>query len=90
MPMDFKPITLPNGVRLRDPEDTITLRDDILNGAKEEVEASFPKSYGGVRLEVADLAYEGPERWRYKDQTQGILQDQYLSRKLKGTLLLVI
>ena len=77
------------GVKLRDPEDTATLRQDILDGALEEFKASFPKSYGGVRLEVDDLKYEGPEAWNYADQDRALMEDQFLAKKLRGTVRLI-
>lgn len=77
------------GVRLRDPEDVSTLRQDILDGVREEMAASFPKSYGGVRLEVKDVDYEGPDKWGYADQDKALMEDKFLARKLRGTLRLV-
>jgi 2'-5' RNA ligase len=77
------------GVKLRDPEDITTLRQDMLDGAREEMAASFPRSYGGVRLEVQDVDYEGPEKWGYADQDNALMQDKYLARKLRGTLRLI-
>lgn len=78
-----------NGIRLRDPEDTDTLRDNILEGVKEELAASFPRSYGGVRLELQDLHYDGPEKWNYDEQGRALMEDKFLARKLRGTLRLV-
>lgn len=75
-----------NGVQLRDPADFDTLRKNIFDGVKEEVAASFPKSYGGVRLEVADLDYEGPEHNDFAAQKKGLLNDDFFTRKLRATV----
>jgi len=87
--VDNSLITLPSGVRLRDPEDYSTLRSDIFAAAKEEFASSFPRSYGGVRLEVADVDYEGPESFTPSEQHKAKMEDGYLYRKLRGTLRLV-
>lgn len=84
-----QPVTLPNGVVLRDPEDYTTLRNDIFNAAKEELESSFPKSYGGVRLELHDVGYEGPDTFGPAEEYKAKMEDGYLFRKLRGTARLV-
>lgn len=84
-----EPIIEQDGVKLRDPEDFDSLRKDIFDGVKEEMASSFPKSYGGVRLEVHDLDYEGPEDWDYAAQRKALMHDDFLARKLRGTVRLV-
>jgi hypothetical protein len=75
-----------NGVKLRDPEDFDSLRSDIFDGVKQEVISAFPKSYGGVRLEVDDVDYEGDDDWDFAAQRNALLNDDFLAKKLKGTV----
>lgn len=76
----------PEGVTLREFEDFDTLRASIFDDVKNEVINTFPKSYGTVRMEVEDVDYEGPERFSISEQKKGILQNRYLTRRLRGTV----
>lgn len=83
------PEIMPEGVELRDWEDFDTLRTQLYDGAVEEIQKSFPKSYGGVRLEVNDLHYADPENFSLDDQKKAIIEGGYLTRRLRGTYKLV-
>lgn len=82
------PITTPKGVRLRDPEDYATLRQDILTGVRDEFSSSFPKSFGGVRMELHDVGYDGEDEKPITPDEEFKLrmEDGYLARRLRGTV----
>lgn len=76
----------PRGVQLRDPSDFDTLRTQIGDKALAAVKETFPKSFGGVRLEVDELHY-GPEPDMSPEaETKALLNDKYVTRQLKGNL----
>ena len=77
---------IPNGVTLRDPEDFTSLRNNIYNGMHDEVKASFPQTYGGVRMELHDTGYEDPEDFDIDTQKQALMQNKTLGRRLRGTV----
>lgn len=74
----------PKDVRLRDPEDFATLRDDIYNDTLSAVEKSFPQKYGNVVMRVSDLNYADPPTFSKKYEKEALAKDQYLGRKLRG------
>ena len=84
--MDEDDAVLPEGVKLRDPNDYAALREDIYEGAKNELAASFPATYGGVRMEIGDINYADEGSYSYADQRQKILEDGSLYRRLRGTV----
>lgn len=87
--MQIKPpidAELPEGVELRDYDDYKKLRSGIFDNVKGAFEKSFPTSYGGVRVELNNVRYEGPEDYNLKDQKDAILYDKFLTRKLRGTM----
>ena len=80
----------PPGVTLRDPEDSEGIRGDIENsmlGAMNRYVNGY--SYGGVRLELKDLKYVGPQTYTKQQQQEALLSDSLLSRRLRGTIRLV-
>jgi DNA-directed RNA polymerase beta subunit len=79
---------LPAGVKLRAFEDSDSLRSDIFNGVKDTLTSSFPKEYGGVKIELKDVDYEDVDRVPLSDQKKAILNSKYLYKRLKGTLTL--
>lgn len=81
-----QPIELPNGVKLRDPEDFDTLRSTIFDNAKNRIIKSFPHSYNNMRLELHDVDYSDPDHYTTDQQKEAIMKDKFLSRRLKGTL----
>lgn len=80
----------PAGVTLRDPEDTPAIRKDIedsmLNAMGRYVNGY---AYGGVRLELKDLRYVGPEKFSKRQQQDALDNDRLLSRRLRATVRLV-
>lgn len=71
---------------MRDPSDFDTLRTQIGDKALAAVKETFPKSFGGVRLEVDELHY-GPEPDMSPEaETKALLNDKYVTRQLKGNL----
>ena len=85
IPPDTKEI-MPEGVQLRDPEDFSTARKSIFDGMHQAVSKSFPQTYGGVRMEMHDLKYEDPEEYDITQQKSALMNNQQLSRRLRGTL----
>lgn len=80
----------PPGVTLRDPEDSASIRGDIENsvlGAMQRYVNGY--AYGGVKLELSDLQYVGPEKFNKSQQREALLNDKMLARRLRGTVRLV-
>jgi len=82
-------VKLPNGTELYDPEDFAFTRDRIYEKAKSHVESAFPMSYNGVRMEVSDVDYADPPDYDLARQKEALLKDEFLSRRLRGTVRLV-
>lgn len=74
---------LPNG--LRDFLDYPTTRKKIFDGAIKGLTERYPIENNKYRLELADLKYEGPEKFSLAEQKKAILQRRSLSRNLTGT-----
>lgn len=80
----------PPGVTLRDPEDSDTLRKDIetgITGAMQRYVHGY--SYGGVRMELADLKYADKEHYTLAEQREALMSDRLLARRLRGTVRLI-
>ena len=80
----------PPGVRLRDPEDSDTLRKDLetsVMGAMQRYVHGF--EYGGVRLEVDNLHYADKDHYSTAEQHEALMSDRLLARRLRGNLKLV-
>ena len=77
---------LPEGVELTPFSDHAAWRSKIFGDVKSAVETSFPKTYGNIRLEVSDLDYQDPETYSLEDQKNALLNDKYLTRRLRGKL----
>lgn len=76
----------PPGVELRDPDDFKTLRTRIYDRAKDAIVKSFPQVYGGVRLELDNVGYHDPEEYSLAEEKKALASDQFLGRRLRGTL----
>lgn len=81
--------TLPSGVAMRDWDDVPARRQAIFDSVLDSFGKQFPQSYGGVRMEVKDLHFDGPDRYSLAEQKRALLSNKYLHRKLKGTVLLM-
>lgn len=80
----------PEGVKLRHPEDSDGIRDDIetsVMGAMSRYVHGY--SYGGVRLELKDLKYVGPQKFTKAQQRAALMDDSMLAKRLRGTIRLV-
>lgn len=77
---------IPQGVELFELGDHASLRNRIYDGVREELQSSFPQTYGGVRLELGDVDYADPGEFSLADQKQALLGDKYLARRLRGTV----
>ena len=80
---------LPEGVDLYDFDDYPTQRRLLFDSVRSSVSEQFPLEYKDVRLEVQDVDYEGPEEYSLAEQRDAIMNDKYLTRKLRGTLRLI-
>ncbi len=80
----------PQGVTLRDPEDSDGIRGDIESSMLKAMGRYVNGySYGGVRLELKDMKYVGPEKFTKQQQHEALLNDKLLSRRLRGTVRLI-
>lgn len=79
-------IEMPPNVQLRDFGDFDAARTDLYERTKNALIDSYPMTWGGVRMEVADVDYEGPENFSLAEQKKALLEDRHLSRRLRGTV----
>jgi DNA-directed RNA polymerase beta subunit len=84
----WKDAEVPDNVELYDPDDFQQLRTSMFDKTRDAFASQFPQTYNGVTLEVKDLDYVDPENLKRSDQRNGMLQDKYLSRRLRGTVVL--
>jgi 2'-5' RNA ligase len=77
---------MPAGVELHDWGDVDFKRQSVFDGIRTAFESQFPRSYGGVRAEVHNVHYEGPEHVDIKGQKEALLDNKFLHRKLRGTM----
>lgn len=78
---------VPAKVKLFDPADVKTRRQLIFDRAIEALKKSFPKSHGGIRMELGDdLGYVDPEEYTRAEQKKALLQGDFLGRRLRGTV----
>ena len=83
-----KPDLYPEGVELRDFEDTDALRENIFKEVQAGFEGAFPKTYGNVILELKDVKYDDQNHISLKRQQDALMNDKFLHRRLRGTLVL--
>lgn len=76
----------PDGVDLYDFEDFDTTRQLVFEDAKNTLMKQFPKEHNGVRMELADVDYSDPDHYTLQDQKKALLNDEYLGRRLRGTV----
>jgi hypothetical protein len=76
----------PKGIVLRDFDDFNTLRSQIFTGVKNAMAKSFPIKYGNVRLELHDVDYDNLDDVSISDQKKNLLENKYITKKLRGTL----
>jgi DNA-directed RNA polymerase beta subunit len=80
---------LPDGVELYDPDDFDRQRQLLYDSVLQGVQQSFPLSYSGVRVEVEDLGFDGPETYSRPEQRRALMENRTLDRKLRGTMRLL-
>lgn len=69
----------------RDFLDFDATRGRIFDGVLSAAQTSYPKENARYKLELGDLAYEGPDKFSLKDQKDAILRRKSMYRKLTGT-----
>lgn len=80
----------PEGVRLRAPDDTDGLREDIESGVMNAMQKYVNGyEYGGTRLELSNMAYADKPRYSLAEQREALLKDSTMARRLRGTVTLV-
>jgi hypothetical protein len=80
----------PPGVELWDPDDSDTMRGRIQDSVAKSLQRYVNGyAYGGVRLEVDKLRYDGGDRFSLREQNEAILSDKTLYRRLRGDVRLV-
>lgn len=77
---------IPKGVTLRDFDDFSTLRTNIFDGVKKAMIKAFPVNYGPVRMELHDVDYDNLDPVPIHAQKKTILENKYLTKKLRGTV----
>jgi len=77
---------LPKNVQLRDFDDFNMLRGQIFNGVKNSLTSAFPVNYGNVRLELHDVDYDELDDVPISQQKKMLLEDKYITKKLRGTI----
>lgn len=82
-------VEMPEGVTLYDPDDYDTQRNLMYDSIKQSFQETYPASYGGVRLELQDVDYDGPERYTRAEQKKALLTNGTLTRRLRGTMRLI-
>lgn len=74
----------PKGVTLREPEDFDALRTRMGESAMRALSKTFPRSYGGVKVELSDVQW-GPEpELSPSAETRALLEDKFVSRPIKA------
>ena len=89
MSSDINNAEVPQGVTLYDWEDYDTSRNLILNDVKDTMAKQFAlKEHNGVQMSITDLEYVDPEYYSLSDQKKALHRDDFLARRLKGTITL--
>jgi len=76
----------PEGVELRDFEDSNALRKATYDGVIEQFQKSFPKKYGNYRLEMDGLNYADKDNFSLKEQKDALMKNKYMYRRLRANL----
>lgn len=89
MSSDINNAEIPQGVTLYDWEDFDTSRNLIQNDVKDTLAKQFAlKEHNGVQLSITDLKYVDPEHYSISDQKKALHNDDFLARRLRGTVTL--
>lgn len=76
----------PKNVKLIEPDDFETHRAAIFDNVHKALVSSFPRTHGGVRMELGNTGYEGPEDFTPAEQKAALLGNKFLTRRLRGTV----
>lgn len=76
----------PPGVTLRALDDFTSLRTNIFDKVKTNMQKAFPISHGDVRIELHDVDYEELDDVPISKQKQMMLENRYITKKLRGTV----
>lgn len=87
-PMENIPEIKPKGVELYDPTDTSAERTLIYDGVRSAFASQFPMQFRNFALDVEDLDYVDPDDYSLDEQKSALLNNRYLGRRLRGTLIL--
>lgn len=79
-------VIMPEGVNLYDPDDFDTQRRLLYDDVRTAVSEMFPAEYNGVRVELDELDYDGPETYTRKEQKEALMKNRALSRRLRATV----
>lgn len=82
------PEVFPEGVELHSFDDVDYWRDHIYDRVKTSLSETFPRSYGNVTLELADLDWADPDRRTPEEERTASLNRGTLMRRLRGTVTL--
>ena len=74
---------------LRDPLDFSATRQAVYDSVLDGVTQKYPLENDTHRLELADVAYDGPDMVSLADQKAALLQRKSISRPIRGTWRLV-
>ncbi len=87
---DDDAVAMPQGVKLRDPNDVDGIREDIEGGVMKSMQRFVHGyEYGGTRLELSDMSYRDKPTFSLEEQREALMRDSTLARRLKGTVSLV-
>lgn len=76
---------LPKGVELFELGDFPKMRKAIFEGMKDEISSAYPHSYNGLTIALDEVDYEDPEEYDLKTQKDALLNNKFLTRRLRGT-----
>lgn len=82
------PEVFPEGVELHEFDDVDYWRNHIYDRVKTSLSEAFPRSYGGVTLELSDLDWADPDRWSPEEERKAALNRGTMMRRLRGTVTL--
>ncbi len=70
------------------PDDTKRLRDSIFTRVTNQLQKTFPLDWGGIRLEAKNVHLDNDKSFSKSEQKKYLLEDKYLTKKLKADLYL--
>ncbi len=79
----------PAGVTLRDPDDFPAMRQEIYDKVATSVKSAFPRTWGGVTVQLENVDYEEDKPFSPQDMKRALLEDKFVTRKLRGTVQLL-